>query len=372
MITVQQVTTNHEWNLFFTFPNKLYKGNPYYVPTLLLDERLNFNPHKNPAFEFTDSVAFLASDDGKVVGRIAALINNKLNEANQSNTMRFTRFDVIDDIEVSRMLFEKIFAWGKEQGMERVIGPIGFSDLDKQGLLIEGFDQVSMFITLYNHPYYQKHLEELGFTKEVDWVEYKIHVPTQVDARIERVSNLAQKRHGYRLLSFSHKKEVLPYAHKIFHMYNEAYADLYGFYSLNDRQVDLAIRQFLSLISLEYIFVVVDAANNVIGFGIMAPSLSKALQRNEGRLFPLGFMQILKAKRNHEIMDFYLIAVKPEYLGRGVNVIILHEGLKRAIANGVRYAETGPELETNIKVQSQWKSFTREQHKRRRCFIRPL
>jgi len=372
MITIQQVTTRHEWNLFFNFPNKLYKGNPYYVPTLLLDERLNFNPHKNPAFKFIDSVSFLARDDGKVVGRIAALINNKLNEANQSKTMRFTRFDVIDDIKVSHMLFEKIFAWGKEQGMESVIGPIGFSDLDKQGLLIEGFDQIGMFITLYNHPYYKKHLEELGFTKEVDWVEYKIHIPTHVDTRIERISELAQKRHGYRLLSFSRRKEVLPYAHKIFHMYNEAYADLYGFYSLNDGQIDLAIRQFLSLISLEYIFVVVDASHTVVGFGVMAPSLSQALQKTGGRLFPLGFMQILKAKRNHEIMDFYLIAVKPEYLGRGVNAVIMHEGLKRAIANGVCFAETGPELETNIRVQSQWKSFASEQHKRRRCFIRPL
>jgi hypothetical protein len=372
MITIHSVSSYRDWNAFFTFPNKLYKDNPYYVPTLLLDEKSNFDPKKNPAFEYTDCVAFLAKKDGKVVGRIAALINHKLNKAQQKSYMRFTRYDVIDDSEVSRLLFEKIFAWGKEKGMDTVIGPIGFSDLDKQGLLVEGFDQVGMFITLYNHPYYQRHLEQLGFSKDVDWVEYKVFVPEQVDPRIERISEIAQKRHGYRLLSFSSKKEVLPYAHQMFHMYNDSFADFYGFCPLTDGQIDLTIKQFLSLVSLEYLYIVADAANEIIGFGIMVPSLVQAMQKSHGRLFPLGFARILRSLKQHDVLDLYLIAVKPTHLGRGVNAIILHEGIKRAIANGVRYAETGPELEYNDNVQTQWKSFKTEQHKRRRCYIRSL
>lgn len=372
MISVQQIHTNRDWELFFNFPNLLYKDNPYYVPTLLLDERWNFNPKKNPAFEYCETIAFLARKEGKVVGRIAALINHKLNKAKGQQYMRFTRFDVIDDIQVSRLLFEAIFAWGKQKGMDTIIGPIGFSDLDKQGLLVEGFDQISMFITLYNHPYYHEHLTQLGFAKDIDWVEYKVFVPEQIDPRIVRISEIAQRRHGYRLLSFSSKKEVIPYAHQMFHMYNDSFANLYGFCPLSDGQIDMAIKQFFSLVSLQYIFVVVDDAQSVIGFGIMVPSLSKALQTSRGRIFPFGFIPILRALKKHQVLDMYLIAVKPEYFGRGVNAIILHEGIKRAMANGVLYAETGPELENNDNVQTQWKSFKTEQHKRRRCYIRPL
>jgi GNAT superfamily N-acetyltransferase len=372
MISVHPISSNHDWKLFFDFPNQLYRDNPYYVPTLLLDERWNFNPRKNPAFEYCETIAFLAKQDGKVVGRIAALINHKLNKAKDQTYMRFTRYDVIDDIEVSRLLFEAIFAWGREKGMDTIIGPIGFSDLDKQGLLVDGFDQMGMFITLYNHPYYHDHLTKLGFAKDIDWVEYKVFVPKKPDPRIERICEIAQKRHGYRLLSFSKKKEVIPYAHQMFHMYNESFAKLYGFCPLSDGQIDMAIKQFFSLVSLDYIFVVVDALESVIGFGIMVPSLSKPLRASRGRIFPLGFLHILKALKTHEVLDMYLIAVKPEYFGRGVNAIIMHEGIKKAIANGVSYAETGPELENNDNVQTQWKSFHTEQHKRRRCYIRPL
>jgi hypothetical protein len=372
MITIHSVSSKRDWKQFFEFPNHLYKDNPYYVPTLVLDEKWNFNPKKNPAFEYIDSVAFLAEKDGKVVGRIAALINHKLNKAQQKKYMRFTRYDVIDDIEVSTLLFKKVFSWGKQKGMDTIIGPIGFSDLDKQGLLVEGFDQLGMFITLYNHPYYHEHLQQLGFTKDADWVEYKVYVPEQIDPRIARISEIAQKRHGYRLLSFTRKKEVLPYAHQMFHMYNESFANLYGFCPLTDGQINLAIKQFLSLVSLEYLYIVVDATGTVIGFGIMVPSLSQAMQKSHGHLFPLGFVRILQSLKKYDVLDMYLIAVKPEYMGRGVNAIILHEGLKKAMENGVKYAETGPELEDNDNIQTQWKSFRTEQHKRRRCYIRPL
>lgn len=372
MITIRQVASRRQWSQFFDVPNNLYRDNPYYIPTLVYDERWNFDPKRNPAYEYVDSIAFLAYKDGVIVGRIAALINNKLNKLHEMRQMRFTRFDVIDDMDVTRKLFEAITSWGRERGMDSIIGPIGFSDLDKQGLLVDGFDQKGMFITLYNHPYYQKHLEELGFEKDVDWVEYKVFVPEEPDARIERICDIARKRHGYELLSFNKKKEVIPYARQMFHMYNDSFANLYGFCPLSDGQIDMAIKQFFSLVSLEYVFIVVDRQKSVIGFGIMVPSLADAVKRSNGRLFPLGLLRIMQALRSHEVLDMYLIAVKPEYLGRGVNAVIMNEGIKRAIANGVKVAETGPELEDNDNVQSQWKAFKTIRHKRRRCYKKVL
>ena len=372
MTVIKEVSGRRDWNRFFSFPLDLYKDNPYYVPTLTYDEKWNFNPKKNPAYEYCETVAYLALNGDRVVGRIAGLINHRLNDMKAIRQARFTRYDVIDDIEVSRALIDSVCGWAREKGMESIIGPIGFSDLDKQGLLVEGFEEKGMFITLYNHPYYSEHLETLGFTGDVDWVEYLIKVPEKQDERIERVCSLAMKRHGYRLKEFKRKKEVIPYAYQMFYMYNDAFAQLYGFCPLNEGQIKMAIDQFIALVSLEYIFIVVDAKDEVVGFGIMAPSLADAVKKSGGRLFPLGFLRILSAIRNHSILDLYLIAVKPEYMGRGVNAVIMNEGIKRAIANGVQYAETGPELEYNSNVQSQWKSFETRQHKRRRCYIHTL
>lgn len=372
MITIKPVATRKEWNAFFSFPNDLYKGNKYFVPYLISDEKDTFTPKKNPAHEYCDTQLFLAYKDGKVVGRIAGLINNKLNEMNKMKQMRFTRYDVIDDLEVSKALFEAVYAWGRKKGMTEIIGPIGFSDFDKQGLLVEGFDQTGMFITLYNHPYYHDHLTKLGFVKDVDWVEFKVYTPKELDPRVQRISEIAQKRHGYRLLEMKKKKEVIPYAKEIFHMLNESYAHLYGFCPLTDGQIDMAIGQFFMVAQLDYIYVVVDKDDAVIGFGLMIPSLAKAMQKSNGRLFPTGLLRILWSLKHYDVLDMYLIAVKPEYFGRGVNAVILHEGIKTAIRHGVVYAETGPELETNTEVQSQWKGFETEQHKRRRCYKQVL
>ncbi len=372
MIEIKEVTTMRQWRRFYAFPNKLYRDNEYFVPAIHMDEAPTFDPKKNPAYEYCETVAYLALRGGEVVGRIAAIINHKLNAMKEMKRMRFTRWDVIDDIAVSQSLFAAIEDWGKEKGMESLIGPIGFSDLDKQGLLIEGFDHLSMIITLYNHPYYADHLEALGFAKDVDWVEYKVFVPEKIDPRVERISTIARKRHGYRLLEFKNKKEVIPYAKEMFHMYNESFGDLYGFCPLTDAQIDIAVKQFFSLVSLDYLYVVADKDDAVIGFGIMAPSFAPAIKASGGRLFPFGLLRILKAFRHHEVVDMYLIAVKPEYFGRGVAAVIMNEGIKRAIANGVKWSETGPELENNEYVQTLWSGFDTEQHKRRRCYIKHL
>jgi GNAT superfamily N-acetyltransferase len=217
-----------------------------------------------------------------------------------------------------------------------------------------------------------EHLSQLGFVKDVDWVEYKVFVPEQPDPRIERVCDLACKRNGYELLTFKRKKQVIPYAWEMFHMYNDSFAELYGFCPLSDGQIEMAIKQFISLVSLDYVSIVVDKNKQVIGFGIMVPSLAEAVKKSNGRLLPLGFLRITRALRKYDVLDMYLIAVKPEYLGRGVNAVIMNEGIKKAIANGVKYAETGPELEYNDKVRSQWKAFKTDQHKRRRCYTKSI
>lgn len=372
MVEIKKVASRRDYQRFFSFPNILYKQNPYYVPALTQDEKNMFNAKRNPAYAYTDTIAFLAFKDGKVAGRIAALVNHKLNDEKHQRQMRFTRFDVVDDVSVSEALFNAVFAWGKSMGIEQIVGPLGFTELDKQGLLVEGFDQMGMAITLYNHPYYQRHMELLGFKKEVDWVEYKIFVPEKSDDRIERICEIAKRRHGYRLLEFKRKRDVIPYARSMFRMYNSTFADFYGFCPLNEEQIDMVIRQFIGMVNLEYVFIVVDAHDTVIGFGIMVPSLAKAVKRSNGRLFPCGLFRILHALRHNDVLDMYLIAVHPDYFGRGVNAVILNEGIKRAIANGVKYAETGPEFEDNEQVRSQWKSFEVEQHKRRRCYQKSL
>ncbi len=372
MITIEPVRTRRDIHLFHTFPLELYRGNPYFVPSLIFDEKQNFNPKKNPAYDHVETVCFLAYRDGEVVGRISGLINHRLNEQKDELVVRFHRFDVVDDIEVTRALMASVEQWGASRGMDRIIGPIGFSDVDREGMLVEGFDQPGMFITIYNYPYYPQHMEKLGFQKDADWVEYLITVPKQQNERIQRICDLAVKRYGYRLLTFTKKKRAFPYIRRAFVMYNDAFAHLYGFYPLSEAQVELVIRQFVNLVNLEYVFIVENKEGEVIGLGIMVPSLSDALRKSQGRLLPAGWLRILKALKQHTVLDLYLIAVKPEYQGRGVNAVILNEGIKRAVANGVLYAETGPELEDNQNVQSQWKNFEHRQHKRRRCYSKRI
>ncbi len=372
MITIREVTTKKDINKFFAFPLELYKDNPYFVPALTLDEKGTFNKDKNPAYKHADTIMFLAEKEGKVVGRVAGLINHKINEFQKLNDVRFTRYDVIDDPEVSKLLIDKVIEWGQHKGMTRLIGPMGFSDLDKQGLLIEGFDQMSTFITLYNHAYYLDHLSALGFEKEVDWVEFKIMVPKEMDPRIERITKIAMKRNGYEMKTFTKKKDAIPYARRALYMYNEAFSKIYGFYPQTDEQIEALIKEFIMIVTVDYLFVVTDKEDEVLGFGLMVPSLAKAVQKSKGRLFPTGLLRIKSALKNHKVLDMYLIAVKPEYIGRGVNALILNAGIKKAMENGIEYAETGPELEENMAVQTQWRDFKTEQHIRRRCLRKDI
>lgn len=368
MITIKEINKKRDIKKFVDFPNKLFKDNEYYIPAFYQDELNMLNPKKNPAYEYCETKLFLAFKDNKIVGRICALINHAYNKKKNLNQIRFCRFDVIDDFEVTKLLFDQVIKWAKERGLNQVIGPIGFSDLDKQGLLIEGFNEYSNTITLYNHPYYMHHLEKLGFVKDVDWVEYQVFAPEQMSERLIRLSELIKRRYGYKLVKLKKRKEIAPYVNKAFAIVNESFEHLYGVVPITEKQIELAVKQFVTLVNMDYLYIVENKEGEMVGFGIMVPSLNAATKKSNGRLFPLGFIRALKALRTHKVLDMYLVAVKPQYHGLGVNALILAEGMQTAIKNGVEYAETGPELESNEEVKSQWKEFKTRQHRRRRCY----
>lgn len=360
---------------FVHFPiDTLYKDNPYYVPSLVLDEMDTLTPSKNPAFDFCRSVYYMAFDDGKPVGRIAGIINDTVNGKTGSRDVRFGFVDFIDDKEVSRKLFEAVEQWGRKQGMTRMVGPLGFTDMDPEGLLIEGFDQVSTMATIYNHPYYAGHIESLGFEKEVDWVEFKIYVPDSVPEKHRRISDIISRKYELQTIKYtSAKKIVNDYGQAIFNLVNEAYANLYGYSPLTPRQIDHYIKMYLPVLRLENVSLIIDKNRQLVGVGIAMPSMSKALIKSRGRILPLGWVQLLKALRGkNDVVDLLLVAVKPEYQSKGVNALLFTDLIPYFIKNGYVYAESNPELEVNQKVQSQWQYFNTVQNKRRRAYSKML
>ena len=360
---------------FVHFPiDTLYKDNPYYVPSLVLDEVDTLTPSKNPAFDFCRSVYYMAFDDGKPVGRIAGIINDTVNGKTGSRDVRFGFVDFIDDKEVSRKLFEAVEQWGRKQGMTRMVGPLGFTDMDPEGLLIEGFDQVSTMATIYNYPYYAGHIESLGFEKEVDWVEFKIYVPDSVPEKHRRISDIISRKYELQTIKYtSAKKIVNDYGQAIFNLVNEAYANLYGYSPLTPRQIDHYIKMYLPVLRLENVSLIIDKNRQLVGVGIAMPSMSKALIKSRGRILPLGWVQLLKALRGkNDVVDLLLVAVKPEYQSKGVNALLFTDLIPYFIKNGYVYAESNPELEVNQKVQSQWQYFNTVQNKRRRAYSKML
>ena len=360
---------------FVHFPiDTLYKDNPYYVPSLVLDEVDTLTPSKNPAFDFCRSVYYMAFDDGKPVGRIAGIINDTVNGKTGSRDVRFGFVDFIDDKEVSRKLFEAVEQWGRKQGMTRMVGPLGFTDMDPEGLLIEGFDQVSTMATIYNHPYYAGHIESLGFEKEVDWVEFKIYVPDSVPEKHRRISDIISRKYELQTIKYtSSRKIVNDYGQAIFNLVNEAYANLYGYSPLTPRQIDHYIKMYLPVLRLENVSLIIDKNRQLVGVGIAMPSMSKALIKSRGRILPLGWVQLLKALRGkNDVVDLLLVAVKPEYQSKGVNALLFTDLIPYFIKNGYVYAESNPELEVNQKVQSQWQYFNTVQNKRRRAYSKML
>lgn len=369
MIVLKEVKSKKDLKKFIKFQNYLYKNNPYYVPPLIADEMAMFDPKKNGSYEWSDVYLFLAYQDKRIVGRVAGIFNRKYAEKVGKKQMRITRFDFIDDYEVSKTLIDKIKEIALTYDAHEIIGPIGFSDLDKEGMLIDGFDQLSMYITIYNHEYYLDHMKKLGFEKECDWFEYQIAIPDHPLESLDRIANRTIKKFGYKVRKFASIKEATPAIYEGIDIMNVVYNKLYGYTAISERQKKEFMSNFKTILNVEYLYAIYNDKDELIGYGLLAPSVSKAMQKCKGKLTLKGIISLLKTMKHHDVVDLYSIGVRPEYMGNGVNVIILNEGIKSCIKNGVKFAETGPELETNAEVQAQWKLFNAKQHKKRRCWI---
>lgn len=374
MVEIREVRTRSELKKFVDYPNVLYRDVPQFVPAMYGDDLGDWNPKKNPAFEYCDAKCWLAWRDGKIVGRIGAILSRRANEKWHMNRMRFTQVDFIDDFEVSAALFKAVEDFAREKGCTEVHGPLGFTDLDREGMLVEGFDRRGMFITYYNHPYYLTHLERLGYAKDVDWVEMLIDVPydERIVARMDKLAERVMKSNRLHVAELKSRKDYKPWVEKVFQLVNTAYAGLYGTVPLDERQIKRYADKFVPLINPDLACFVADEQENLAAFGVSAPSMAAAMQKSRGRLFPLGFIGVLKALKVNDTLDLFLIAVTPEYQNKAVNAILMNHVLKGCHKMGITHAETGPQLETNHKVQSQWNFFKTEQHKRRRCFIKAL
>ncbi|MCH5326660.1 MAG: N-acetyltransferase [Duncaniella sp.] len=366
--------TKKELTKYVKFGIDLYRDNPCYVPPLIFDDVNTLLPAKNPAFFFCEAQSFMAYRDNKPVGRITAIINNLVNEKSGRKEARFGFVDFIDDVEVTDALFAAAEDWARSKGMTEIIGPMGFSDMDHEGMLVFGFDEMGTMATIYNHAYYPQHVERLGYVKDTDWIEFRITVPDRVPEKMSRIAQIVMKKYNLRIVKYtSASKLKADYGHALFDLINEAYANLYGYSTLTERQIDYYIDMYLSLIRLEYVSLVVDASDRLIGVGITLPSLSKALRKSGGSLFPFGWWHLLKALRGkNDVVDLMLIAVKPEFQSRGVNSLFFYDLLNIYIKNGVKFAETNLELEENHNVQSQWEYFEKRLHRRRRAYRKHL
>ena len=380
-VTVSQVTTRKELRAFVRFNYELYKDCPQAVPDLLEDTLDTLDDRSNPAFRFCDAAFFLARREGRIVGRVAAIINHRANKRWDRNEVRFGWIDFIDDPEVSRALLDTVERWGRERGMDRMVGPLGFTDLDPEGMLTEGFDQLSTMCTIYNYPYYPEHLARLGFERETGWVERKIFIPRgEHEANNDkyfRVAQMAHDRYGFRLRHFRSKREIRRggYIEKLLGVINKAYADLYGYSELDEQQMKWYAKRFLLMLDRHFLSVVENAEGEIIGVGVCMPSMSRAIQRAKARLFPFGWWHIayeLWLRRKHKILDMLLIGVLPEYHDKGANALFFADMIPSGISQGYEWAESHPQLEDNVASQKQWKNLDCEIHKRRAVFYKIL
>lgn len=372
-VYIKEVSTKNELKAFVSYPNYLYKENPYYVPQLISGEIDTLSKDKNHAFEFCESRYWLAYNaSNKIVGRIAGIVNHSYNEKTGIFYMRFGWLDFIDDESVVDALIGTVQTWATELGATCLNGPLGFLEFDVAGVLVEGFQELPTAYGKYNAPYYEKHLERLGFTKDVDWVEYSIAIPSEIPAKIATFADIVAKRYNLRAMKFKKKKDILVYADSIFALLNRGYANIHGFSELSDGQIDDLKKQFIPLLNLKFVTIVVDSSDNVVAFGICLPSLSKALQKAKGRLFPFGFLHIMRALKKNDTLDALLIAIEPSYQRKGVNSMIFNSLKDDIIGSSITSIESTRELENNHSVQNLWNELSFRQHKRARCYIKQL
>ena len=374
-IEIKEVRTRRELRRFVNFPELVYKDNPYYVPPLVFDQMDTLDQKKGAAQEFCDSKLYLAYKDGKLAGRVAAIVNHLANKQWDHKEVRFGWYDFIDDPEVAKALMDKVEEFGRQYGMESVVGPLGFTDFDPEGLLVEGFDRLSTMALIYNHPYYVEYIENMGFTKDADWIEFKIYMPEKLPERIDRLCTLIQERNNVHLRQITRKiiKEE-DYGHKIFKAINECYKNLYNFTVLPDHMADKYLDFYLSILDLRFISVVENEKNELVAFGITMPSIVRALQKCRGKLFPFGWWHVLKSLfwRREEGVEMLLVGVLPEYQNTGINSLVQADMFRKYTQFGVKWAETNAILETNTKNQGQFKDYNPECKKRRRSYIKKL
>ena len=372
MITIKEAVTKAEIMDYVKFPFSLYKDNPYWVPPLISEEAEGFDKRKNPVFESADAKFYLAYKDGKPAGRIAAIVNwDEVNQL-QKRKVRFGWFDVIDDIEVTKALLEKVYEFGRGYNLDHVEGPMGFSNLDKVGLLTEGYDQLGTMITWYNHPYYVSHLEQLGYVKEKEFIESIFSFNGVDPAPYIKAQALIEKRYGLTARNYTRTKDLMPRIDEMFDLFNACYAELSSFVAITENQKNFFKKKYINLINPEYIKFVDDSNGKMIAFTIVMPSLSKALQKAKGRLFPFGFIELLKAKKKNKDVIFYLIGILPEYQNKGITAIIFGEYYKTFEKYGVETCIRTPELEENHSIHNLWKNFNPIIHKRRRTYTKKL
>ncbi|MBN1650914.1 MAG: hypothetical protein JW857_06275 [Bacteroidales bacterium] len=372
-LKIIEVKSSTDLKKFIAFPDKLYKGNKYRVPQLHSFEKSTLIESKNPAFEFCEAKYWLAYHDNTIVGRIAGIINRKTNEIWKEKNARFGWIDFIDDFEVSALLIKTVEQWAVENGMNAVHGPMGFSDMDLEGMLVDGFEEIATQATLYNYPYYPIHLEKLGYAKDVDWVQYEIKVPDQVPDKVKRIAAIVEKKYDLKVLRPKSGKDLLPYASGMFQALNESYKDLYGFVPLTEKQIAYYIKQYFSMINPKYVCFVLDKnSDEVVAFGVSVLSLSKALMKAKGKLFPFGFIPVLRALYKNDTVDMLLQGVKPKYHNKGIPAIFFNEMMQAYIDNGIQTAISSHALELNTSSLLLFKDYEYRQHLRRRCYIKHI
>ncbi len=372
--TLVEVSTKKQLKQFIHWQNYLYKDNPYYAPALESDEFNTLSPQRNPAFEFCYAKYWLAYDEqGNIVGRIAGIVNPKANAKWGKNQVRFGCFDFIEDIEVAETLLNAVVEWGKAHGLSQIIGPLGFTDMDKEGMLVEGFDRICPFTTLYNHPYYPQFMEQLGYEKAIDWIQRKFELPPVSDERVQKIYDAAdfvEKRYGYHIAQGKSIKDIMiRYGHRVFEMYNDSYADLFEFTPLTDKQIDLMLDTFVPLVSLDYVALLVDNEDNVQGFAFCTQSLTEAFQKNKGKLFPFGWIPLLKAlKGKNDSLDALMIGVAPEAQNKGAFAPLFKYVHSNCVKRGIKTVMNNPQLENNYKVMNIFQNFNPEFYMRRRAY----
>lgn len=370
-VVIKTVSSKKDMKVFVRFANKLYKGNRYYVPSMPFDDLNTLDKDKNGAFDFCEAEYYLAYKDGQVAGRVAAIVNHKANQTWKVDQVRFGWIDFIDDIEVSSALLDAVVKFGKDRGMTQIVGPLGFTDFDPEGMLVEGFDRLSTMALIYNYPYYPEHMKRLGYYKETGWVEYRITIPDQLPDNHRRLSSLIKDRYDLKVRKMTRRQiRKENYGRKLFELINETYCVLYGYSLLSDRQIDQYVDLYLSLVDTKMLTFIENPEGELIAAGISIPSLSEALQKCNGEILPFGWWHIMKAMfwKKPDTLDLLLIGVRQDYQNKGVNSLLFVDLFENYKKMGFKYAETNANLETNAKVQAMWTPFEKELHKRRWVF----